>query len=154
MVGKVGISRSSILHNCFFFRPGYHFVCAFKLCTLVRTIMRNAPTQCALCLAAMCRHWGETCRKLNGIYWLMSILSEIIGPFHLARWWRYELWIQPIVRWIPIVTQWLTVYWRNLQSIATLCKTGPRAVWLLKIFWNTVRKVTIPIIIFLIFIGK
>ena len=52
---------------------------------------------CALCLAAMCQHWGETCGKCNGIYWSMSTPSGKIGHCHLARWWRYELWIQHIL---------------------------------------------------------
>ena len=56
----------------------------------------KAWAMCSLCLEAMCRHWGETCGKCNGIYWSMSTLSGKIGPFHLAGWWRYELWIQRI----------------------------------------------------------
>ena len=58
-----------------------------------------AQAMCALCLAAMCRHWGETCGKCNGIYWSMSTIGRKIYIFHVARWWRYELWIQCIGTW-------------------------------------------------------
>ena len=43
-----------------------------------------------------CADTEQKCHKCNGIYWTMSTLSGKIGPFHLARWWRYELGIQRI----------------------------------------------------------
>ena len=97
---KVNVSRSSILHNYIILcRPGYHCVsdciCALKACALVRAIMRNdqnvrvARAMCALCLAAMCRHWGETCGKCNGILTDVDPMWENWPFSPCARWWRY-----------------------------------------------------------------
>ena len=52
----------------------------------------------ALCLAAICWHWGETCGKCNGIHWSMLTLGGKIYIFHAARWWRYASWIQCILQ--------------------------------------------------------
>ena len=76
--------------------PWYALLCAMHPHSNDQNV-RVARTMCTLCLAAICQHWWETCGKCNGIYWSMSTLSGKIGPFHLARWWRYELWIQRIL---------------------------------------------------------
>ena len=75
--------------------PWYALLCAMHPHSNDQNVS-VARAMCALCLTAMCRHWRETCGKCNGIYWSISTLSGKIGPFHLVRWWRYELWIQRI----------------------------------------------------------
>ena len=83
--GKVNISQSVILHNWFcvdlesLYQTVFGHLRTQSVC-LGTCYMCNAPTQyyndqnvCmahmmyVLCLAAMCRHWGETCDKCNGI---------------------------------------------------------------------------------------